>query len=764
MPISFTRTKSPAAARAVAACCIIAFILAGVALGGEPRILTVEPLNAAVPQYGLFELRVTLEAGYTNGFDSAEIQVNGQFQDPAGGLQVAGGFIYQQAERALADGIERVALKGTPQWRVRFTPETPGEYVYIISVITPGGRTFSGRQSFTCTASKDEGFVRRISGRYLEYDSGRPLFILGHNLAWAGAAGTYDYERWLERLAESGANFTRIWLWRNTTFDLELMPLKGEGGIGRFDLANAWRLDHVLALCEKLGIKVMLCFFDFHPLTENFLWDGLTHHPWDNCVYNAVNGGMLKKPAEFFCDEQAIAAAKQLVRYTINRFGHSKAIATWELFNEVDLAPGYTPGLGDVSSWHRRMAQFVSSIDPYRRPVTTSCAAADNRSGLWKLSEIQIAQSHSYNEKDMAAALPRYIKTFEGLGKPHLFGEIGCDVNFTADKLKDDPAALHLHNAIWAAMATGCAGGPLSWWWDSYIAPQNLYSVYTGPSKFAAEIQWSAEDFKPAEIQLHAANDDMKENVKLNAYVHGATHRQNLGSGPNFEVDYEHDGTFSLKVDKVCNGAILRIYLDGRLALWEDLPASKARGSWKDIIWQKEYGVWEAVYDRTFAITVPQGKHTISVRNDGLDWMMISDVKMLNYAERGRAVQVSIDVKWEAAAFCNHKVARSGMLTGYQVVPLRAMGLSGLATTIVWVQNEKNTWYDRRGNEPQPKPAKAMLLFPHLGPGKYKVQRWNTRTGEIEDEFGIEIDEESNLQFPTPPISTDTAYKIETNQ
>ena len=305
--------------------------------------------------------------------------------------------------------------------------------------------------------------MRTIAGRYLEYDSGRPFFPLGHNLAWAGAAGTHDYDKWLTQLAESGANFTRIWLWRNHTFDLEPMPdANGNGGIGRFDLANAGRLDYVLALCEKLGIKVMLCFFDFHPLTENFTWDGLTHHPWENCVYNKVNGGPLGKPADFFSDERAVAAERQLVRYVINRFGHSKAIVAWELFNEVDLAPGYTAGVGDVSAWHRKMSQFVNSLDPYRRPVTTSCAAADNRSSVWKLSEIQLVQSHSYNEKDMGSALPGYVRSFDALGKPHIFGEFGCNVNFKAEDQKDDPLGLHLHNGIWAAMASGSAGGPLS--------------------------------------------------------------------------------------------------------------------------------------------------------------------------------------------------------------------------------------------------------------------------------------------------------------
>ena len=729
-----------------------------------PRITSIEASADAVKQYGTFEVSIDLDAEYANPFDNSAVQVTGQFQDPDGALHVVEGFYYQDYRRTqTADGTEKLALFGEPRWRVRFTPQKPGDYLYTVSVTTRDGRTFSGRRRFSCLASASCGFVRTICGRYLQCDSGRPFYPIGQNLAWSrGSHGTYDYDDWLAKLSKAGANFARIWLWRNGTFDLELMPDEdGNGGVGRYDLANAWRLDHVLRRCEELDIKVMLCFFDFHPLAEDFTWDGRKSHPWENCPYNALNGGPLGEPADFFSNDKALACQRQLIRYVVNRFGASTAIAAWELFNEVDLAPGYKTDSETIRTWHTNMADLLDVLDPYHRPVTTSCSEPDNRSRVWTLGGIDIAQSHSYNEKDMGEAVPRLVRTFEALKKPLIFGEIGADVDFSGEKLKDDPTGIHLHNAIWAGIAGGAAGSPLSWWWDTYIDAYDLYGTYTGPAKFAATIPWCAEDYKTIAVNVREAPEDVRKGVKLNAYVHGAMHRKDLGAGPTFEVDFANDGAFTVTVANVAAGAMLKVYLDNREVVSEDLPASKSRGSWRQLIWHKDYSFWEAVYDRAFTVSVAQGRHVISIRNDGADWLTLSGVALYNYAERGETVRMPAEIAWGKAEFSNYKVAPSGVLSGYRDVPLRPIALGGATTAVVWVQNRANTWFDRKGDKPEPEAARGVLSFPSIGPGSYMVQAWDTYSGRVLDEQYIEVDEGENLQITTPPISTDAAYRIE---
>jgi len=85
------------------------------AAAAEPRIIAIQPSQTSVPQYGCFEARIDLDADYKNGFDSAQVQVSGQFQGPTGNIYVVGGFLFQECVRSLVDGIEHVSLKGAPQ-------------------------------------------------------------------------------------------------------------------------------------------------------------------------------------------------------------------------------------------------------------------------------------------------------------------------------------------------------------------------------------------------------------------------------------------------------------------------------------------------------------------------------------------------------------------------------------------------------------------------------------------------------------------------
>lgn len=42
-----------------------------------------------------------------------------------------------------------------------------------------------------------------------------------------------------------------------------------------------------------------------------------------------------------------------------------------------------------------------------------------------------------------------------------------------------DPDGIGLHNDLWAPSVSLAAGTAMMWWWDSYIAPYNLYHHFT---------------------------------------------------------------------------------------------------------------------------------------------------------------------------------------------------------------------------------------------------------------------------------------------
>ncbi len=83
-------------------------------------------------------------------------------------------FFYQPVEEA-GTGTSAVFLpSGTPEWRMRFTPDAAGQWQYKIRVTDAGGTAESGIQTIDCTASSRRGFVRKgtSDSHWFEFSDG----------------------------------------------------------------------------------------------------------------------------------------------------------------------------------------------------------------------------------------------------------------------------------------------------------------------------------------------------------------------------------------------------------------------------------------------------------------------------------------------------------------------------------------------------------------------------------------------------------------
>ena len=80
-------------------------------------------------------------------------------------------------------------------------------------------------------------------------------------------------------------------------------------GLGRYDLANAWRLDTVLERAEREGLSLMFCLESFNSLKIR-----PEYAQWDKNPYNAANGGPLQRPEQFFPEERARRLFRQRLR------------------------------------------------------------------------------------------------------------------------------------------------------------------------------------------------------------------------------------------------------------------------------------------------------------------------------------------------------------------------------------------------------------------------------------------------------------------
>lgn len=461
-------------------------------LAGQARVTTPAPAT-----YELVEIELTGLPATGNPFDPNVARVDATVGLPSGKTVRVPGFWYQGYRRSLdnpeAVGIERVerlAATGEPGWRIRFSSPEAGLHRVIAEWTIGGQKGKAAPVEVRIAAGSNPGLVRRSprNPRYLEHDSGRFFFPIGENLCmYQKREGTYYFDRLLEKMASNGGNYVRLWQEYYVDGSFTGFPLEThQTGLGRYDLESAWRLDHVAAECGRRGVYFQLAF------EMTVWWQTRMKHRWPRNPYNAANGGPCKTPQEYFTSAAARELVKRRLRYSVARWGWSANLAAWELWNEVDNNEGFDPAANEA--WHREMAAYLKSVDPWKRLVTTSWR--DPR--MFALPDIDIVQGHSYWEAEYDAA-EYSIEDTEHLmrrfGKPFFFGEQGVEDPAAAVKL--DPEGRHFHDCAWATALSGAAGTGLYWWWHNYVEPLGLYRHYKPLARFMEGEDLAARQWQP---------------------------------------------------------------------------------------------------------------------------------------------------------------------------------------------------------------------------------------------------------------------------
>ena len=234
----------------------IATIVPACTPDARPRITALSG-PSSVARYDRFETSAAISPDPANPFDPAQIDVQGVFVDPAGRTWHATGFWYQGYSRALVNDREVLTPVGPPGWKVRFAPTTTGRWRWWWTVTTPAGSTQSVTRVVDVVPGDNPGFIRRTAAdsRYLVHDDGSSYFAVGENTGWYDQRGTFAYDSWYGRLAEQGANFSRLWM-PSWAFGIEWT----DTGLGdyRKRLDRAWQLDRVIEEGERRGIYTML--------------------------------------------------------------------------------------------------------------------------------------------------------------------------------------------------------------------------------------------------------------------------------------------------------------------------------------------------------------------------------------------------------------------------------------------------------------------------------------------------------------------------
>ncbi len=621
------------------------FMTAGIA---QPHFLEITAQSDVVQVYEKFELMVELTADFDNPYDPADVHLTADFQNPAGGIVHVDGF-WMQDYTDIGSGI--LVESGSPGWKVRFTPDTAGNWNYWLTITDHTGSETSGSFTFTCEEGVNPGFVRMTNDRYLSHDDGSQYFAIGENMGWWQYNGINDYEEWMNDLSDAGGNFIRIWMcswgtgieWNDT-------------GLGNYSSRQdrAFILDWIIEHAAETGIYIMLCLNNHGQVSSN------VNPEWGSNPYNAANGGPCQNTWDFFTSQAARDYYEQRLKYIVARWGYSPNIMAWESFNEVEWTNDFSAHQDEITQWHLETSQTIADLDVYDHLITTSYAMADNDPDTWELPIIDFTQTHHYTAAvDPQTIHSNWVQTYlDQYQKPTLIGEFGLD-NF----LELDPSGVDLHNSLWASAMSGSFGSAMTWWWDSYVAGNSLYHHFEPLSQFMQETDLLTDI--PNTVRPECRTDDAgdlsvspgyttwgqaPENdftilpdgtmdpdaSGLGQYLFGAVWNTQHRNPPTFHVDYPSDGTF-----RVVTGAntgtspTIQIRVDGSLVLSQS-----------------------ASVNSVYSVDVSAGSHEIFVSNQGTDWIQIANYEFSNLVSR-----------------------------------LRGFALESGSWTAGWVQNREYNWY-----------------------------------------------------------------------
>ncbi len=470
---------------------------------GEFR-LVYNSAEGGVRAYDTIELGFDAGKEVDNPYDPQAYAVDAIVRCPDGSSVTAPMFWYVGYERSLQGDVEQLTPNGIARWTLRYTPTAAGEYTFDIRVTENGAARDTGTSvTVDVQPGNADAFLRVAEDKeHLEFSNGNSYVGIGHNLCgweWAGddnQAGTYDYDRWMTSLKESGANMTQFDLSEGdniewTALENELPYSDGYGGIGRYNAQAAWKADYKVKLCEDLGLYFRFTLFhweDFDIDSEDFPDWGWRRNP-----YNAENGGPVENVSEFFADETARQYVKNFLRYCVARWGYSPNLMLWELWNEVDAADmvwgsgrSYSTEEKTIVDWHEEMAGYLKSLDVNRHMVTTSYAWSGYGDPIWKLADIDVTTFHRYTMyNDATEGVYESVPVLNGLissrlfqyGKPVIAGEFAVSPGGDIQR-ENDHTGVGFHNQIYASLFSGSYGSAMHWTWGSYMDYFDLYWHY----------------------------------------------------------------------------------------------------------------------------------------------------------------------------------------------------------------------------------------------------------------------------------------------
>ena len=684
----------------------------------QHAFISINENSENIGQYEKFELTIELNKLYINPYDPAVISLKGLFKSPSGKLKVVDGFYYTDFTVSKTNPVKY--SRGNDSWKIRFTPDETGTWTYFLRCTDSTGNAESANASFNCVPSGDNGFIRKSSTNYFRFDDGSDFFTIGENMCWYGRNKIFDYKKWIDDLADNGANFIRLWMcpWA-TSIEWK------ETGLGNYSKRQdrAYELDWIIDYAAEKRIYIMLCLNN-HGQVSTYV-----NPDWRDNPYNIRNGGPCKNSEDFFSDSSAIKYYLRRLKYINARWGYSPNIFSWEFFNEIEWTDFYHIERKNIIDWQMLNAKFLDSIDVNHHLISTSYASWQLDNKMWSKPEIDFSQTHFYSgspdiELIQTTAINKYLLNYK---KPTIIGEFGLATR-RQSPMELDPKGISFHNSLWASAVSGAFGTSLMWWWDFYLHPFGLYKYYKPLSNFISSVDFLNEDYKPYE-NISFESDSRSDMLIIPSYNYWDKSPANnfvidsLGISPSvFELGsilFSNEFWFLGKRNPPSFEVNLNEPHEFRVVVGDTSFNSRINIKVDDI----EKVNKPAEMDSTYSVIVPSGKHKILIDNNGEGWVRIAGIEINDFA---------------------------GALRGFALV-----GKNGI---IGWLHNKKYNWKYLKENGIPPAVTGKVKLGNLLN-GIYQVDLIDCITGEIIESFNQTVGN-YELIFNVNNLEWDYAFEI----